>query len=157
MSQIQPLPYNYPAYTTDNLDRLSQDVAQHVRTVASRVNQNTRFLAQMAGPYCVGPTQPASMKLSIDPASFVASGAVVTYAGGLTPTFTAPVTHPRIDLIEFSKTTGAITVKAGTEASSPVPPTIDSGNMPIAYISLSVGITVLSWPNIQDVRSPWSF
>lgn len=74
------------------------------------------------------------------------------YAGGTTGSFTAPVTHPRIDMIALDST-GSLVQIAGTEAASPVRPSTQ-GYMPIAFVTLAVGQTAITDANIADGR-PW--
>lgn len=65
-----------------------------------------------------------------------------TYAGGNSPTFTAPTSNPRIDLLYLSDT-GTLTILQGTEAVSPVPPTYPdlSKHFPICEVFHRVGET----------------
>lgn len=72
-----------------------------------------------------------------------------TFSGGNSPTFTAPVSNPRLDLLYLSDT-GVLTVLQGTEAVSPVSPTYPdlSKNFPICEVFLRVGMT--SIVNFED-------
>lgn len=72
-----------------------------------------------------------------------------TFAGGNSPTLTAPTTNPRIDLLYLSDT-GVLTVLQGTEAASPVPPAYPdlSKNFPICEVFLRVGMTTIV--NFED-------
>lgn len=55
-------------------------------------------------------------------------------------TFTAPSANPRIDIVQIA-TNGTISVKTGTENSSPSAPSVDSGNMKLAEIYHRTGET----------------
>ena len=59
----------------------------------------------------------------------------ITFAGGNSPTFTAPTTNPRIDLL-YLNSAGALAISQGTEAASPVPPTYPdlAQNIPICEV-----------------------
>lgn len=65
----------------------------------------------------------------------------IIYGGGTTPTITAPVTNPRIDLIVYAS--GVITVRTGTEAAGPVRPTPTNGDIVLASVYNRVGETKL--------------
>lgn len=62
------------------------------------------------------------------------------FAGGDSPSFTAPVTHPRIDLLVL-KSDGTLERIAGEEAASPVAPTIPLDKYPICQVYNRVGQT----------------
>lgn len=55
-------------------------------------------------------------------------------------TFVAPVTNPRIDIMQIS-TAGVVSIKAGTENASPSAPSVDAGNLKLAEIYHRVGET----------------
>jgi len=57
----------------------------------------------------------------------------VTFAGGSSPSFTAPATNPRIDALSLDNT-GTLIRTAGTEAASPVAPSFPVGNIPICTV-----------------------
>ncbi|GAB6125037.1 glycine-rich domain-containing protein [Humidesulfovibrio idahonensis] len=67
-------------------------------------------------------------------------------------TITAPAANPRIDRVVIDKVTGAASVVAGTEASSPVAPAIPSGKLPVARVALTVGMTSITGAAITDER-----
>lgn len=54
--------------------------------------------------------------------------------------FAAPATNPRIDIVQIADD-GAITRKAGTEASSPSAPAVDADNLLLATVYNRVGQT----------------
>lgn len=64
----------------------------------------------------------------------------IDYAGGNSASFTAPVTNPRIDLLSID-ISGTLVRTAGTEAVSPVAPTLPTNQMAIAQIYNRVGQT----------------
>lgn len=67
-------------------------------------------------------------------------GVRVNYAGGNSSTFTAPTTHPRIDLITLNSA-GTINYTTGTEAASPDVPSFPADELPLALIYHRVGET----------------
>lgn len=68
------------------------------------------------------------------------NGTLVEYAGGNSPSFTAPATNPRIDVLSINSS-GTLVRTAGTEAASPVAPSVPSGEMPICQVYNKVGQT----------------
>lgn len=58
----------------------------------------------------------------------------------LTGTFTAPTNDPRIDAIGIRET-GEWVIEEGTEAASPVAPTLDADTVELAHVYLRVGAT----------------
>lgn len=71
----------------------------------------------------------------------------VKYAGGNSPTFTAPTTNPRIDLLTIDKS-GVLAVTQGTEAASPAAPTYPADKYVICEIYLRT--TSTSIKNADD-------
>ncbi len=64
------------------------------------------------------------------------------FAGGNSPTFSAPATNPRIDILTI-RNDGTLHVIGGVEAGSPVPPLIPSTDVPIAQVYNVVGQTAI--------------
>lgn len=71
-----------------------------------------------------------------------ASATRVIFAGGPTPTMTAPVSNPRIDLITVDNT-GTIAVVTGTENASPTAPAYPSNKIVLCEIFHVVGETAI--------------
>lgn len=70
-------------------------------------------------------------------------GAVrVIYAGGNSPSFTAPSSNPRIDLLTIDSS-GALARTAGSEAGSPTVPTYPNDKLVIAEVYCRVGQTTI--------------
>jgi hypothetical protein len=63
-----------------------------------------------------------TMQLYVEPGVFYIAGTRVIFAGGSTPTVTAPSSHPRIDVLSINAS-GTLSWTAGTENASPVAPT----------------------------------
>lgn len=64
----------------------------------------------------------------------------IDFAGGNSPSFTAPATNPRIDILSLNAS-GILVRTAGTEAVSPVAPTEPTNSIIIAYVYNRVGQT----------------
>lgn len=58
----------------------------------------------------------------------------ITYAGGNSPSMSAPATNPRYDLVVYDSVNTVIAVRTGTEAGSPTVPTPTSGDIPLCSI-----------------------
>lgn len=63
----------------------------------------------------------ANMTLYVEPGVVYIGVTRVIFGGGNSPTFTAPITHPRIDILTIDST-GTLAITQGTEAVSPVVP-----------------------------------
>jgi microcystin-dependent protein len=83
-----------------------------------------------------------TMQLLVEPGTTVIAGTQVTFTGGSTSTFTAPVSHPRIDLVTINSS-GALALVTGTEASSPSVPSYPVGVTVLAQIYHVVSETAL--------------
>ena len=66
----------------------------------------------------------------------------VIYAGGNSPSFTAPTTNPRIDIVTIDSS-GTIAITQGTENASPVAPVYPTNKMVICEVYNRVGETAL--------------
>jgi hypothetical protein len=70
----------------------------------------------------------------------IVDGTIVKYAGGNSPTISAPAANPRIDLIAINSS-GVISVVAGSENASPSAPAYPSDKTVLAEIYCKVGMT----------------
>lgn len=88
--------------------------------------------------------QQASPGLTVHVESGVAyiGNTQIIYAGGDTGTFTAPSTHPRIDLITID-TSGTLGTVTGTEATSPTAPAYPTNKIVVAQVTHAVGETII--------------
>jgi len=82
------------------------------------------------------------LTLYVEPGHVYINGARVAYAGGSSPTFTAPAANPRIDILSMNSS-GTLVRTAGTEAASPVAPTYPDGNFYICEVYNRVGQTIV--------------
>jgi len=83
-----------------------------------------------------------TMQLFVEAGVTVIAGTNVNFAGGSTPTFTAPASHPRIDLVTINST-GTIVLVTGTEAVSPSIPAYPTGATVLAEVFHNVSETAL--------------
>jgi hypothetical protein len=83
-----------------------------------------------------------TMQLYVEDGTYYIGGVQVKFLGGSTPTVTAPVSHPRIDVLTID-TSGTLAWTTGTESSSPAVPTYPSGKVPICELYNVVSETAL--------------
>jgi hypothetical protein len=83
-----------------------------------------------------------TMQLFIEPGTYYIGTTRIFFLGGSTPTFTAPVSNPRIDLVT-ADSTGTIAVVTGTEASTPVAPAYPANKLVLCEVYHVVGETAL--------------
>lgn len=104
----------------------------------------TQNLGTLARAQAALVTQQTSANMTVQVKKFAIGDFV--YLGGNSPSFVAPISHPRIDLLAYDKVLGAIVVKQGSEASSPLVPQMSGDYIALAYIYNIVGET-----SIKDV------
>jgi|GEM_PF-6417756 len=83
-----------------------------------------------------------TMQLYVEPGVVYVGGTRVIYSGGSTPTVTAPVSLPRIDVLAMDNT-GALSWTTGTENASPVAPTYPANKVALCELTNAVGETAL--------------
>jgi len=83
-----------------------------------------------------------NMTLKVEKGIAYIGSTQVNFAGGNSPTFTAPTTNPRIDLLVIDSS-GVLSIVQGTEAATPSPPTYPVDKIPICEVYLSVGTTAI--------------
>lgn len=82
------------------------------------------------------------LTLYVEPGHVYINGSRVAYAGGSSPSFTAPAANPRIDILSMNSA-GTLVRTAGTEAASPVAPTYPDGNFYICEVYNRVAQTII--------------
>jgi hypothetical protein len=83
-----------------------------------------------------------TMQLYVEDGTYYIGGVQVKFLGGSTPTVTAPVSHPRIDVLTID-TSGTLAWTTGTENVSPTIPAYPSGKVPICELYNVVSETAL--------------
>lgn len=104
----------------------------------------------------VSATSPATMTVSVAAGMGMLTSKVFKLDNATILALTAPVSNPRVDLIQASwDADGAeqVTVKQGTEAASPVTPSADADCIALASVAMTVGQTSIVTGNITDARS----
>jgi hypothetical protein len=92
------------------------------------------------------------MTVRLDAGALPSGTGVLEVTAQSTYTLVAPVSNPRIDRVVIDAATGVVSVIQGTEASSPVPPNITTGKLPICQISLATDTTEITNADITDER-----
>jgi hypothetical protein len=80
------------------------------------------------------------LTLKVNPANVYFGTTLVEFAGGNSPSFTAPAEDPRIDILSLNSS-GTLIRTAGAEAGSPTAPAVPAGNIPICSVYNRVGQT----------------
>lgn len=117
--------------TTAGSTKITQNLGVSPRAIAALVSQQ------------VNP----NMTLKVNPFSIATLDQNVAFAGGNTPSFVAPVSNPRIDLVVYSTTSGTIVIRTGSEAISPATPSPVSGDIVLAAVYNKVGETSIKEQN----------
>lgn len=92
------------------------------------------------------------MTVRVDAGGIYSLISVTNVAAQNTGTITAPSVNPRIDRVSIHRITGVVSVTTGAEAASPVPPALDTTQVPIAQIDLVVSQTSILNVDITDER-----
>ena len=83
------------------------------------------------------------LTLQVEAGNIYFGSTLVEYAGGNSPSFTAPTTNPRIDILSINDS-GTLVRTAGDEDASPTAPTVPAGEIPIAQVFNRVGQTSIT-------------
>src|ERR1700728_1624774 len=83
-----------------------------------------------------------TMQLYVEDGTYYIGTTRVLFTGGSTPTFTAPVSHPRIDIVT-ADSSGTIAVTNGTESVTPSAPSYPANKVVICEVYHVVGETAL--------------
>lgn len=93
-----------------------------------------------------------NMTVAVDAGAVFDGTTLTEVAVQSTATITAPTTNPRIDRVVIDQATGVLSVVTGTPTSSPTPPAIPSGKVPVAQVLLQTSSTVIINAMITDER-----
>jgi hypothetical protein len=116
------------------------------------IEDSIAVLARLAAAFAPHAQDTPDMTVRVDAGASFTDAALTEVAAQNTDTFTAPVTHPRIDRVVREQVTGAVAVVAGTEDADPVPPAIPAGHLPIARVLLQTDSTAITNSMITDER-----
>lgn len=130
-------------------DNTSQagDVYKNAIDAASEV------LTQVAGIYAPHEAATPDMTVIVDGGKILTGQDVVVNGQQTSATIVAPSADPRIDRVVGDLVTGVISIITGTEAASPLVPTIIPGRFPICQILLATDTTEITNVDITDERT----
>ena len=135
INSVSPLdPSDYSEANANNLMFLWDNMGSgdYLNDAAILVRHLQMFLCQeQASP---------NMTLSVQAGNVWFGGTFLAFAGGNTPSFTAPSTHPRIDVVCIDSS-GTVSVITGAENASPVAPAITAGLVGLCQVYHVVGET----------------
>ncbi len=130
-----------------------------VSTLAQNINFDTlddavNVLKRIGGAFAPHEQNPPVMTVRLDAGQlFDSSGPTLTEVPAQnTALITAPTSNPRIDRVVIDESTGAVSVITGTESTTPTPPAISSGKIPICQVRLNTGATSIINDDITDER-----
>ncbi|MCE5182347.1 MAG: hypothetical protein LLG15_11145 [Betaproteobacteria bacterium] len=116
------------------------------------IDASAKVMSQIAAAFAPHAAATPNMTVLVDAGSFQSNTTRVSQAQQTTPTFTAPTTNPRNDIIVIDQSSGARSVVAGAEAATPADPAIPAGKIAVARVRLTVGMTVITNADIDDLR-----
>lgn len=96
------------------------------------------------------------LQIYVEPGEVYFADKRISFAGGASPTFTAPTTNPRLDVLVIDST-GILVRIAGTEASVPVAPTYSDNQFPICQVHCRVGMTQIFDENVAPFNQGFIF
>jgi len=105
--------------------------------------------------FAVTESTPNAMTVDVAAGAGYANGLPIYLASAeTTATIVAPVSNPRIDLVQITDQS-EVEVKTGVEAGSPSAPTVDADAIALAEIALTTVMTEITDSEITDVRTPY--
>lgn len=112
------------------------------------------------GALKVSATSPVSLAVEVEPGYAYISGFPYRLSAAVqTVAVVAPVTDPRIDLVQARLHTGDVSILAGVEDASPSAPSTDADALPLAELYLRPGMTSIKDADdatngyVSDVRA----
>lgn len=111
-------------------------------TATAAQYNNLRKDAQAASYLLAHEQSSPDMTLYVEAGTYVLKETYVSFAGGNTPTVTAPVSNNRIDVLTID-TAGTLAWTTGTSGASPSAPTVPQGKIPICFIYVRSTSTTL--------------
>lgn len=127
--------------------------AQSGSTYKAAIDGAAAVHHRLAGPFAPHAQTTPDMTVAVDAGHLWSGSATTDVAAQSSATITAPTTNPRNDLIVIDRSTGAVSVVAGTEAASPVDPAVPAGKHPVGRARLTVGMTEITNADLDDIRA----
>jgi hypothetical protein len=117
----------------------SQKVNPGDSILASQYN-NLRDDAKKSSQFLASQQTTPNMTLKVEAGTIIINGTLLKYNGGNSPTFTAPTSNPRIDLLALNSS-GTLEIIQGTESATPSPPSYPTDKFVICEVYHRVGET----------------
>lgn len=113
-------------------------------------------LQSIGGDFAPHAQSSPNMQIVIDAGRiFKPGGTMVSIAQQITGALAVPTVNPRIDRVVVDSENGIYSVLTGTEAVTPVSPTIPNGKLPVCQVSMTVGMTTIANSIITDERTTY--
>ena len=137
-----------PVATFLQTDFTTQDATSYKAAIDGDIS----VMAKLAAPFAPHAQATPNMTVVVNAGAVFDGGVLTPVAAQSTGTFTAPVSNPRIDRIVINPANGGILTVTGTEATSPLPPAISLGFLPIAQVLLQTSSAAITNLMITDER-----
>lgn len=125
---------------------------QAVDQYLSVLDGDIAVLARLGAAFAPHQSEPASLRIVVDAGAMLNAGALFEIGSQTTSAITPPSSNARIDRIVIDRVAGVATVITGTESTTPVPPQMPMGSIPVARIMLFPGVTTITNSTIFDER-----
>lgn len=106
----------------------------------------------LAAAFAVTPQAVPGLGVQVASGILQVAGAPTVIAAQSLAVASAPVAHPRLDLVTLDIFTGLPAILTGAEAAVPALPILPAGKIPLASLALSVGQTAIAAAQITDLR-----
>jgi hypothetical protein len=116
------------------------------------IDKTLAILRRLAAQFNPSAQDVPDMTVRVDAGTLYQGTTLTEVAAQNTVTITAPSVNPRIDRVVLDPANGVVTVIAGVESATPVPPAIISGFLPICQIALATSTTQIGDSLITDER-----
>lgn len=130
-------------------DSTTQDAA----TYKNALEVSALIHQPVAGAFNVRASDTPTLSVVIDGGAIYTGVSIIEIGAQTLTGITAPVSQPRIDVIEIDPFTGSAYRVQGTPAASPARPNVTAGRVPLAYYQIGVGATAITNTMIVPVRS----
>ena len=126
---------------------------QDPATYKAAIDGNFAVLKRAAGAFAPHALAVPDMTVALDAGYLFDGSTLIEVAAQTSGSIAAPAGNPRIDRVVVDRATGAVSVIAGSEAASPIPPAIPYGKLPAAQVLLQTGSTSITDAMITDERA----
>lgn len=122
-------------------------------TIKAKLDANSAVVTRTAAGFQCYASTPTGMTVRVAAGALFVASALVENAIQVSGALVAPVVNPRIDRVVIDQLSGVASIIGGVEAAVPVAPALPAGKLPIAEISLAVGLVAITNALITDKRA----